>query len=514
MTVGGESHVEAVADRSVPRVRIEVVTALTVAGLTAGTALRVWIMLSSQGALDADEAVWGLMAMHVLHGQVPTFFWGQAYGGSQETLVTAALFWIFGRSTAALKATPMLFWAVATVLVWRVGRRTLGEPRARLAAALFWMWPVFFVWKSTRAHGFYGAGLVFGLWAMLAALRLRERPTRLDVASLGLALGLGWWATPESAILTLPAVGWLLWTRPALVRRAPLALAASGLGSLPWWLYNARLGWPSLSIAHDYSSKVDHARNLVSSTLPAALGLRLPFSLDWFPDVVVGVGLYAAAAAGFGLLLLRRPARLGLLLTAALVFPVLYVASPYTWYTATPRYFTLAVPVVVLLTAYGACNSRRSAAMLAVAAAFSFGGLAVMVHRNLAASRTEGVALPADFGALLTTLEAHRVRHVWATYWIGYRLTFESGERIVAAEPGSTRLAVQDGRVVQVGGTAAEPATNGRYAPYQLEVADSRDDAYVVMAQGTLAPLWEPVLRRARYVLVRVGAFDVWLPPT
>ncbi len=276
MTAGPEPQLDGGAARSLPRVRFDLVLGLTIAGLAAGTALRVWIMLSSQGALDADEAVWGLMAMHVLHGEIPTFFWGQAYGGSQETLVTAGLFWLFGRSTAALKVAPMLFWAVATVLVWRVGRRTLGEPRARLAAALFWMWPVFFVWKSTRAHGFYGAGLVFGLWAMLAALRLRERPTQLDLASLGLALGLGLWATPQVAILGLPAVLWLVWSRPALLRRAPLALSTFVLGGLPWWIYNLRHHWASLQTGKDETSKLGHLHNLVVATLPEALGPAAP----------------------------------------------------------------------------------------------------------------------------------------------------------------------------------------------------------------------------------------------
>lgn len=189
----------------VPR-RPDAATALTICGIARDRAARLGACSRARGALDADEAVWGLMAQHVLHGEVPTFFWGQAYGGSQETLVAAAPFWVFGPSKIALEIVPMLFWAVACVLLWRVGRRTLGEPQARLAAALFWMWPVYVVWKSTRAHGFYGAALVFGLWSLLAALRLREQPTRTDLASLGLALGLGLWATPQIAILGVPAV--------------------------------------------------------------------------------------------------------------------------------------------------------------------------------------------------------------------------------------------------------------------------------------------------------------------
>src|SRR6185312_1031761 len=35
-------------------------------------------------ALDSDEAVIGLMARHILHGERPTFFWGQNYMGPFE----------------------------------------------------------------------------------------------------------------------------------------------------------------------------------------------------------------------------------------------------------------------------------------------------------------------------------------------------------------------------------------------------------------------------------------------
>jgi 4-amino-4-deoxy-L-arabinose transferase-like glycosyltransferase len=484
---------------------------LVAVGLVAGIALRVWILASSQGALDGDEAVWGLMARHVLHGELSTFYWGQAYGGSQETLVAAGLFWLFGASTVVLKLTAILFWAGASVLVWRVGRRTIGEPQARLAAALFWMWPLFFIWKSTRAHGFYGAGLVFGLWAMLAALRLRERSAMRDAAQLGLALGLGWWATPQIAILGLPPVLWLVWRRPAVLRAVPVAAGAFVLGSLPWWIYNVRHHWASVHAGRDESSAFGHLHNLFSSTLPAALGLRLPFSLEWLPHVAVGAPLYVLALAGFAWLLIRRPAGLGMLLLTAALFPIFYTASPYTWLNVEPRYLTLLAPVIVLLVAYAAHSTRRAVMIFLICGALSISGLALMVSDDLAASHAGGVALPADFGPLVRKLEANGVRRVWATYWIAYRVTFESGERIVAAEPGSDRYSVRQGRVVPLG--ESDIGNQGRYAPFQHEVAKSRDVAHVFAAGEPLEGKARPLLRSAGYRLVTVDGFDVWLPP-
>src|SRR6185503_6318367 len=41
---------------------------------------------------DADEAVEGLMASHVLQGEHPAFLWGQRYKGVPEVYLAAAVF--------------------------------------------------------------------------------------------------------------------------------------------------------------------------------------------------------------------------------------------------------------------------------------------------------------------------------------------------------------------------------------------------------------------------------------
>jgi hypothetical protein len=124
-------------------------------GAAAGAALRVWAVLLPQGALDADEAVVGLLARGILHGTLPAFFPGQGYGGTQESFLAAPLVAAFGLETWAIRIVVVLLWAASAVLVWRIGLRVLDERRAVLAATLFWIWPTYFDWKSTRAHGFY-----------------------------------------------------------------------------------------------------------------------------------------------------------------------------------------------------------------------------------------------------------------------------------------------------------------------------------------------------------------------
>src|SRR5438874_11458298 len=178
-------------------------------GAIAGIALRIWAVLLPQGSLDADEAVVGLMTHKILDGTLPVFFPGQGYGGTQEAFLAAPLVAGFGLHAWAIRLVVVALWAASAVLVWRIGLRVLDEQRAVLAAVLFWIWPAYFDWKSTRAHGFYGSELFLALAILQVVLRLAERVTRRDLVLLGLSLGLGLWSSPQAPTVPLPAPGWL-----------------------------------------------------------------------------------------------------------------------------------------------------------------------------------------------------------------------------------------------------------------------------------------------------------------
>ena len=402
------------------------------AAIVAGVALRVWVLATPLGTLDADEAVWGLMARHVLDGDLSTFYWGQSYGGTHEVFLTAVVFAVLGSSTLAVKLVPMALFAVAALLVWRVGRRTVGEPAARIAAALFWIWPSYVVWKSVRAHGFYGSALVLSLLALLLVLRLRDELSRRDIVLLGFVLGLGWWATPQFALVAAPAVVWLLVVqRDALLRFWP-ALPAAVLGALPWLVSNVRHDWYSFDYAPGGGTYLSRFRGFFTATLPMALDLRVPFSLDWTFGAVVSGLLLLAVLGWVGFVVLRRRNRLGPLIPIVLAYPFLYAASSFTWLVEEPRYLVLLAPVTALLLAQGLRRPSVAAVVLAVAFALSLTGLARMEGSHRYEIRTGQVDVPDDLGPLLDALDARGVSTVRANYWIAERITFESGERIVA----------------------------------------------------------------------------------
>jgi hypothetical protein len=415
---------------------------LVAAAIVTGIAIRIWILASPLGTLESDEAIVGLMARRALHGDFNVLYWLSYYGGTQEALLTALVFAVFGSSVLALKLTALALFAVDGVLLWRVGVRTVGEPAARLGAALFWIGPAYLVWWTTKARAYYATGLLCELVVMLMCLRLRERDSRLDAAILGFALGFGAWATLQFALGALPIVAWLVWRRPHVLRLAWIAVPAAIVGAAPWLAWNVKNDWKGLlpsAVAGEGTTFAERLWNLFSKTLPTWLGLRVPFSLDWLLGVGLGVVLLAAALAAFAYALVRHDRRLEPLLVVGAAFPFLYAATSFTYYVAEPRYLVYLAPVTSLLLAYPLRRAPVAGAALAVATLLTLGGLIQMERQRRFLPGADGAPMPYDIGPLVSTLERDNVRYVVANYWIAYRLSFETDERVLATSSGFVR---------------------------------------------------------------------------
>lgn len=308
-------------------------TALVV--LAAGIALRWWILGTPLGTADLDEATVGLQARRFLDGDVEAFFPNQAYGGTLETLLIAAVFAVVGSSTLALKIVPMALALVAAGLTRQLAAELDLNRTARwVAPALVWCGPAFAVHFSTKARGFYGVALVLAAaipWLVLRIARLtatdrREHAdVRLETAALGLCIGLGWWQTPLTFAIAIPAVLWLVVLRPSVFARAGWAVGAALVGAAPavWW--NATNDWASirwagaygaswwdrlfdwlemLGIAGGTATAFDAQRVLLGATwigvaavlaVLVAASIRTHWDAPWFlPTLVGGYGLLYA----------------------------------------------------------------------------------------------------------------------------------------------------------------------------------------------------------------------------
>ena len=489
-------------------------------GLTAvaGVALRVWAYRSVAGTPNADEAVVGLMVRHALHGELTTFYWAQSYGGTQEVLLTVPLFALAGSSWLALRAVPIVLSAVASYLVWRVGRRTIGEPAATVAALAFWVWPAFNIYVLTHQQGFYASNVVYCPLLLLLALRAVERPDLVRVGLLGLVLGLAFWQTPQIVPVAVGVVGWTIWKQPRVLRGLPVAIPLALLGALPWIVWNAGHGWASLE-QPGYGDKLHSLRLLASPVLPMIVGLRAPFSADLLIPAALTYLAYVGLVVLFvvGAIRTWRQPR-SILYVVVAVFPVVYALAPKTSLAlGTPRFVVVLTPLLALLLAQLATTRARGIAVLALACVVSVVTFARMEAWFEGTPRTvthsEGLGprhtvqwVPRDLGPLIDTLDRLRLDRVYAEYWTAYRLDFDTRERIIAAVSNLDGL-LDDGRRA-----TPRPGGPSRRPDYERRVGASRH-GFVFYAPTVDSVPIVPELQRRGYRPHRVGTFVVYAPP-
>jgi 4-amino-4-deoxy-L-arabinose transferase-like glycosyltransferase len=446
-----------------------------IAGLLAlatvlAAALRVGILLSeSLGVLDSDEAVVGLMARHILDGEPTAFFWGQSYGGTLEPLLVALAFALAGSGVLALKLVPILLFALAGLLVWLIGRRTIGDRGAVIAVTLFGLGPAYVVWWSTKERGFYGVTLVLSLLVVLLVLRLHDRVDRRELAALGLAFGVGWWTNAMIGFIAVPAVCWLVWRRPRVLRQAWIAFVGAAIGASLWIREAVVNDFAPLHQGPEPGNDtyLDHLHTFFAADLPMALGLRIPFSLQWpAGEVVARIIELVAVVAVVWAVSRRRGRPWEILVVTALAYPFLFAFAPVAAYNLEPRYLFLLSPIIALLAGLAVARHTFLAAVVcAVALALSVSGLRSLADRDLVAAASGGVAVPADATPAIDALEGRRVRYALASYWLAYRLTFESDENVIVASTGQVRY------------PPYQRAVLGSSKPARIYLAGSRDEA-------------------------------------
>lgn len=443
--------------------------------LAGGIALRIWVYGTEVAAPDSDEAIVGLMARHLLHGEVTTFYWGQPYGGTQEVFLVAPLFALFGTSLAALRVVPIALVLVACVLVWRVGRRLGGERIGLTAAAVLWLWPPYTIAHTMREYGFYGSNLVYAALLLLLALRIVERPSPGRVAAFGLVLGLAFWQTAQIIPVALPTIAWTAWKAPRALRHAWLGLGCAVVGALPWLVWNIRNDWGSLLTRSDLGSYAHGLRLLASPLVPMLLGLRAPLSAQLLLPKALDYLVYVALAAAFAYGAWRtRHAYASLLYVVAVVFVLLWpVSHRVTLLTSHPVYLVVISPVAALLLAQLA---RADPAAVAVVAAVGVVSVVTLQRMDVWA-RTDPdhwpPPTPRSFRPLADALDRMGIHDVYANYWIAYKLAFDSRERIIATEYPYTSLVERHGQLVP------EPPPATRYPPWQRRV-ERAPHAFVV----------------------------------
>jgi hypothetical protein len=208
-------------------------------------ATRLPFLVTGKIPFDSDEAVEGLMARHVLYGEMAAFMWGQSYKGVPEVYASAGAFALFEPTVLVLKSVTLAFFAAFVALNFMLLDKIASRWMAVSASLLLALAPPSFVLWTLSASAEYVLIMLLGTILLLVCLQLEdpqglgavEPHRRRLMAALGFTAGLGLWVHqlfvvylfPVALILTL-RTDW--WKRRARSRPGRIVLGLAAIASL------------------------------------------------------------------------------------------------------------------------------------------------------------------------------------------------------------------------------------------------------------------------------------------
>ena len=470
-------------------------------------------LLHGERFFDADEAVEGLMASHVLQGEHPAFLWGQRYKGVPEVYLAAAVFAATGPGVVALKSVTLACFAIFVCLQFVLVERLFSRRIAWMATAFLIVGPPSLVFWSLNASAEVVLTMLAGTVMCLGIDIWRRSGSRTAFVVACAAAGFGLWVQQFILYywiaLALAVLHWLPqrqrmlrhliegrdlpgWLRGLTAVVAAVAVLYAGLGAVAFvtggfdaapfgttiGVHHAQKLWniaaallilagvtriyaiarqhaagslvhaavigfaagyaPAIAayVAHGGSPPIARAdldqvtaalSPIAREVIPIVIGFRSP-STSWL-GAPLWLGLALVAAIICSIVALRQrpftPLFHYLLLTAAGLFLVsgaFIDAQSYRYLMPA----TGALSVVLALGVWTAfMRSRVAGAVMLGSILLLFGLEQRAWFRQLE---------PDDrSAAMIRCLDRAEVRTAFADYWVSYKLTFLTGERIVVA---------------------------------------------------------------------------------
>jgi len=209
--------------------------------------LRCLLAWNTWPLLNSDEGTMGIMAIHILHGARPIFFYGQNYMGTVEAYVGAMLFGLFGISVFTLRLGLILLFTLFLVCIFVLTSKLYSRGFAVFALLILSLGSNAVLSRQLMALGGYVESLFFTSLIFLLAYHLalsssgNPVPRRLMIyGCLGLVIGLGLWSdliiVPWVCCASILLVAFC-WRE--LLKGASLAfLLGLVIGTFPLILYN------------------------------------------------------------------------------------------------------------------------------------------------------------------------------------------------------------------------------------------------------------------------------------
>jgi hypothetical protein len=494
--------------------------------------LKAFLIAAGSMPFNADEAVVALMARHIIQGERPVFFYGQAYMGSLDAFLVAAGFLSFGEHVWVIRLIQaILYLGTLSTTAW-IGKKAFGSWQVGILAAwLLAIPPVNVTLYTTISLGGYGEMLLLGNLILLVGLFIVDAMNHAGwrrviwlALPFGFLAGLGIWAfgltlvyaVPVGLVLGLKLLGYVREGRAYATGRLEgwkllagvFAFSLTGLiiGAAPWWLYALNHGFGQLlgelrggAIAGVEGLSwpgqfLQHLFNLVLLGTTVIFGLRPPWEIRWLvlPLIPFMLVFWIAVLVHLARKIkpLEKPATSLLMLAGVIVTLVLgFLLTPFGADPSGRYFLPLAVPLSLFAAemVHGLRDRWGN---------WAFGLVGFILLFNLLGTLQAAVKYPPGLTtqidpvaqvdhrydqALIDFLIQNGETRGYTNYWVSYPLAFLSDESLIFIP----RLPYhQDFRYTQ---------RDDRYPPYARLVAQADRVAYIT----TNHPLLDDHLRKS-----------------
>ena len=404
-------------------------------------------LLSRHLLLDGDEAIFGLMAKHVLEGrEFPLFFYGQNYGlAALEAIAGASAFALAGIGAVQLKLAMLLLWTTGVACYFLALTRLLGERNGFWIAIVLLLMPAWGV-SSMKAWSGYITAFTASAALFNVLVQSWDSPRWAVWTTSGVLTAIVYLAQPVWLPGILPVVLLLLARRGTLQSAALYAGTTIGLIGL--------VAVVSAGSIYDYWTRPTIGNQDLRNSVPAVLDqLYVNLTGSYNLAVSVDAGSFTKAAAVFwmGLLAALVLAQIYRLVSrryfvwSHLLFAGLAATLVANWILLGARDARYLLPIGGLLVTWAgieACDVARrlrGAAVLAVATltvAIALGALSLYELRNFSfANRLPGAMLTEaeSLGVVIDHLTIKGTTRVFSTHpLLQWQLMFYSREAITA----------------------------------------------------------------------------------
>ncbi len=467
-----------------------------------GICIRWVYILSGRFPFNSDEAIVGLMARHILKGERPTFFYGQAYMGSLDAWLNAISFWAFGESIIAMRITQTLLWIILLFSVHFLAKSLFSSSQAGWIAVILTANPVVNVFLyTTISLGGYNEALIIGIWSLIIVLQIlkidqnQEKKLSFFFLILGFLIGFGLWSFAFALVFSIPAVFMIIWNWIKRGTKIGEILGACGLiiagfilGSLPWWIFGIQNGLNNLiieltgsAVAVEGGSWIaragSHLLNFILLGISVIFGFRAPWSISWLvlPAIPFILMIWIWLLR---LLNLNKDRSEGYTLVWLVIgFEVFCFAALSFGVDPSGRYF---IPITILLNvlaAGGLFFVREKSRLifgifLTILIIYPFVGT-ILSNQQSQSGFTSQFAPNTEpdherMDELTNFLLKNRITRGYTDYWVSYPLAFNSKEQLIFTPELPYH---RDFRYTE---------RDNRYDPYKVEVIGSDQIAYIV----------------------------------